>query len=703
MKKSSVLLSFAITIATVFTTSGCAMQESYDSYIPDPFETFESNTLIGDDIKENTAAQNLSKYSTGGYECTVNEGKPIVYTGEKITVPVAVTADDTNEYEMSLGISAVINGTVQTLSTGGMRESNMLIFENIAPGETIEREITFDPVISSEDKGKKQLPITFFAHFNAAYIPDESYPTFGMTHHANHCLYTTISLDGTPKYTDYSYASDISKELITKTLLEKYADNTGTPLKTSGRTRVNMYQNTKTDTGVLRLSEDGTLNLNLMLYENENSGKYRVSLYKNNELITINGNDYIEAELVDGYLYTYSVQLDNIARGDFIYAAIHKNTGENFEEYASFDMTQPKLVVNSDFEVKEPERPAGTDNSSDTSDSTPQEIINNGAVVKNTSFTIKLIGYIEQDGKRLAVIENNKALYISDIDEDKRVSEIVRIEELEKQGYMTYSLAIDGTKMVIKKYEYEGDEVKSGAYYLLDSDFSAVSEVPMQKSGEFIIEDGIILNDSQKLIHEDINGSTTLCVCDYNGENKNPIYTFPDNYYDYSLATDGELVFFRRCKEGSTTESAVVINLSDGNTVIYDGDGLTDDGGGIISSEGDYIFFPDHKNTSGKFVIFDKTKKEFREIKTEYKTEGSTSSALSPDGAYIVTSVTDISAADGKTPTGTYLRIYDTKTGELFFEEEISDSKLKVGGTLLVGNEYVILSTTNGDYRIKYR
>lgn len=63
------------------------------------------------------------------------------------------------------------------------------------------------------------------------------------------------------------------------------------------------------------------------------------------------------------------------------------------------------------------------------------------------------------------------------------------------------------------------------------------------KSGEFIIEDGIILNDSQKLIHEDINGSTTLCVCDYNGENKNPIYTFPDNYYDYSLATDGELVF----------------------------------------------------------------------------------------------------------------------------------------------------------------
>lgn len=36
---------------------------------------------------------------------------------------------------------------------------------------------------------------------------------------------------------------------------------------------------------------------------------------------------------------------------------------------------------------------------------------------------------------------------------------------------MTYSLAIDGTKMVIKKYEYEGDEVKSGAYYLLDSDF----------------------------------------------------------------------------------------------------------------------------------------------------------------------------------------------------------------------------------------
>lgn len=59
MKKSSVLLSFAITIATVFTTSGCAMQESYDSYIPDPFETFESNTLIGDDIKENTAAQNL--------------------------------------------------------------------------------------------------------------------------------------------------------------------------------------------------------------------------------------------------------------------------------------------------------------------------------------------------------------------------------------------------------------------------------------------------------------------------------------------------------------------------------------------------------------------------------------------------------------------------------------------------------------------
>ena len=75
MKKSSVLLSFAITIATVFTTSGCAMQESYDSYIPDPFETFESNTLIGDDIKENTAAQNLSKYSTGGYVPLMKENR----------------------------------------------------------------------------------------------------------------------------------------------------------------------------------------------------------------------------------------------------------------------------------------------------------------------------------------------------------------------------------------------------------------------------------------------------------------------------------------------------------------------------------------------------------------------------------------------------------------------------------------------------
>ena len=177
--------------------------------------------------------------------------------------------------------------------------------------------------------------------------------------------------------------------------MEKYADNTGTPLMASGRTRVNIFQYTKSDTGVLRLSKDGTLNLNLMLYENENSGKYRVSLYKNNENITINGKDYIETELADGYLYTYSVQIDNITRGDFIYAAIHKNTGENFEEYASFDMTQPKLVVNSDFEVKEPERPAGTDNSSDTSDSTPQEITSNGAVVKNTSFTIKLLGYIE--------------------------------------------------------------------------------------------------------------------------------------------------------------------------------------------------------------------------------------------------------------------------------------------------------------------
>ena len=87
----------------------------------------------------------------------------------------------------------------------------------------------------------------------------------------------------------------------------------------------------------------------------------------------------------------------------------------------------------------------------------------------------------------------------------------------------------------------------------------------------------------------------------------------------------------------------------------------------------------------------------------DIRTEGSTSSSLSPDGAYIVTSVTEIGAADGKTPTGTYLRVYDTTTGELFLEERINDSKLKVGGTLLIGNEYVILSTTNGDYRIKYR
>ncbi len=666
-----------------------------DSRIDNPL-TSDKETI------KNEYADTLGKYSKGSCECIINNQSKIIYTGGKVTIPVSITASKNNEYDdMSIGLSAVINGTVQTLSVDGMKETNMLIFKDLAPGETINSTISFIPVVDIDNKDCEKLPIQFFVYHNPLYIASESYPAFGNTHDASYRLATTITFEKEPDTIDSKLNAEITKELITDSLLTKYSDSNGTPLKLSGNARVYMYQDKKTDTGVLKLSEDGSLKLGLMLYVKDFSGKYRISLFKNDELISLDGRSYIDTELNEGYLYTTTLNLTDVKRGDYIHAALYKLDDKATNPYPIHDITAPQLIVNSDFTSTDHREPAPETSSPD---SKPSQITDS-AIVKGDILSINIIGYIRDGDKRLAVLENYKKIYVSDIDENKRISEIVDYEKLEDNGYFIPSMTADGKKLTINKEIISDNEAVEAIYYhIFDKDLSVIKEIPAPKKGECWYTDGVISDDTRLLKPDYSEGEGgKLYLCDYDGANKEIIYNFEYQHYAYNLSGDSEYVYFRERDQINGTETAVVIDLKDNSVIKYNGNALEENGGVCISNEGNFILFPDTKSMSGKLVIYDKSKKEFREISTKYHSEGSLSTALSPDGAFILTSVSEISEADGKTPTGTYLRVYACDSGELVFEEKINDTKTKSGGTLIVGNEYAVISTTAADYRIKYR
>ncbi len=674
---------------------GGASSDYSDSLIDNPL-TNDKETI------KNEYADTLNKYSKGGCECIINNHREIIYTGEKVTVSVTITASEKNEYnDMSVGLSAVINGTVQTLQMDGTEESNMLIFRDLAPGEAIECMVSFTPVVDISNKDCEKLPIQFFVYHNPLYIALESYPAFGNTHDASYRLATTITFEKEPDTIDSKLNAEITKELITDSLLIKYSDSNGMPLKLSGNARVYMYQDKKTDAGVLKLSEDGSLKLGLMLYVKDFSGKYRLSIYKNDELISVGGKSYIDTELNEGYLYTATLNLTDVKRGDYIHATLYKLDDKAASQYPIHDITAPQLIVNSDFTSTDHREPASETLSPDSESSQ----ITDSAIVKGESLSINLVGYIRDGDKRLTVLENYKKIYVSDIDENKRISEIVDYEKLEEKGYFIPSITTDGKKLTVNKEIITDDETVEAIYYhIFDKDLSVTKEIPVFKEGEYWYTDGVILNDT-KLLKPDYSGSEggKLYICDYDGANKEIIYNFEYEHYAYNLSGDGDYVYFRERDQINDTETAVVINLKDNSVIKYEGNALIENGGVCISNEGGFILFPDTKSTSGKLVIYDKSQKEFRELATKYYSEGSLSTALSPDGAFVLTSVSEISEVDGKTPTGTYLRVYDCDSGELVFEEKINDAKTKSGGTLIVGDEYAVISTTAGDYRIKYR
>ena len=699
--KAFSIISSILAIIWVVTLSGCVMQEAGDSFVSDPL--IDSTSDISDtNTDTNQYAEALAVYSKGSCECIVNNHKEFVYTGEKITVPVTITASKNNEYnDMSVGLSAVINGTIQTLSADGIKETNMLIFKDLEPGETTECMVSFTPIVDIDNKDCEKLPIQFYVYHNPLYIESESYPTFGNTHDASYRLATTITFQKRPDIIDSKLNSEMSKELITDSLLTKYSDSNGIPLKLSGNARVYMYQDKKTDTGVLKLSDDNSLKLGLMLYVKEFSGKYRLSLYKNNELISIDGKAYIDMELNEGYLYTTTLNLTDVKRGDYIHTALYKLDDKAASPYPVHDITAPQLIVNSDFTSTDHHKPESEISSPD---SKPSQITDS-AIVKGDNLSINLVGYIRNGDKRLAVLENYKKIYVSDIDENKRISEIVDYEKLEDNGYFIPSMTADGKKLTINKEIISDNEAVEAIYYhIFDKDLSVIKEIPVHKEGEYWCTDGIILNDARLLKPDYSEGEGgKLFICDYDGANKEIIYNFEYEHYPYNLSGDGEYVYFRERDQINGTEAAVVIDIKDNSAIKYNGNALEENGGAYISSEGDFILFPDTKSMSGKLVIFDKSKKEFREITTKYHSEGSLSTALSPDGAFILTSVSEISEADGKTPTGTYLRVYDCDSGRLVFEEKINDTKTKSGGTLIVGDEYAVISTASQDFRIKYR
>ena len=72
---------------------------------------------------------------------------------------------------------------------------------------------------------------------------------------------------------------------------------------------------------------DGKADIALLLYGGkQKTAPYKVYFYVNHEPVKVNGCDYIAAELKEGRVAKYSMTMDNLKEGDFVYAiAIAEN------------------------------------------------------------------------------------------------------------------------------------------------------------------------------------------------------------------------------------------------------------------------------------------------------------------------------------------------------------------------------------------
>ena len=318
---------------------------SENSFISDPFQTEESKTDTSS--AESTPVRPPSP-NRGGFSNEVNGNMPITYKGGTLSVPIKVTAYLENPMKISVGVTVFIDGVVQKLCIDGEEINGMYVIENIEPGKCEELTLDIYPQIMKGSESKSELPMHFVWHFNPDYIPDSKKPSLGNTHKSMPSLNTTLNVSEEIKEViAYESTTEMQKIIITEDVQEQYKINS--PEKTRAVFINQIGDEYAASQGLIKAGEDKKAEFEVGLSSFEH-GKYRVTFYKNNKLISFNENEtYIDVEAESGYLYLSNVTIEDINIGDIVHAIAipYDYTKENGYKFCM--IANSRIAVEDDF------------------------------------------------------------------------------------------------------------------------------------------------------------------------------------------------------------------------------------------------------------------------------------------------------------------------------------------------------------------
>lgn len=275
-----------------------------------------------DYLKQSNSGISYDNWQVKANGESYGEDEPVTYRGGEVEISVTATMS-TEGREWSNGYLVFVGGTPQTITLNGSEPSTMMIDKG-KNGDTKEYSIRFTPHLTKENiANKDDLKLTLIRIDNPLYLTSGTVEHFDFEHWMSVSSQRPFKLEGDCETTEL--VSGKSFELFPERDPEvsKYLRESLPDLEEKDRVLFELYSTTKEKPVI----QDGKADIALLLYGGkQKTAPYKVYFYVNHEPVKIDGCDYITAELKEGRVAKYSMTMDNLKAGDFVYAiAIAEN------------------------------------------------------------------------------------------------------------------------------------------------------------------------------------------------------------------------------------------------------------------------------------------------------------------------------------------------------------------------------------------
>lgn len=293
------------------------------AHITNPFsENDEESEVDGEENK----SELILNY---GWGINIENVEHLNYENNNLVVPIKVENLGT---EFEVGFLIYADGILQQYSSNVSEEKSNMQILTVHDGTKADVEESFEFYLNelNVSDNNDEHKISVISIVNPLYQP-EAYTILGANHSGTGINPIPVITDSDVSVLDFGISDKYESHIITDDEIRRFWIDTE-----SKYTYVKMFlcpeNSDNSPDWILPASTDGTQHLKFYMYS-QNAGivDYRVSFYKNNELIKFNsGDEYIDLTLKDKYLNTAEITVDNVKEGDYIYCiAVPLNASTN--------------------------------------------------------------------------------------------------------------------------------------------------------------------------------------------------------------------------------------------------------------------------------------------------------------------------------------------------------------------------------------